>query len=160
MISGLVSHHVFLKIAPVVQVSSGITSSKHRKADDYKRRYLGRPLPIKIWSTCAAQKSPIWDPLEIFCYTWPNELPGPEMGSSRRALSETRAGRSFARIIKAQKWPRVEAHIEAWYTGFLEVPPASWRSFLKLHQTTRRDQKWASLAELFQNQVFNFFLIQ
>ena len=82
------------------------------------------------------------------------------MGFSRRALSETRAGRSFAQKIKAQKRPRVEAHIEAWYTGFRGVPPASWRSFLKLNQTTRRDQKWASLVELFQNQAFNFFLIQ
>ena len=79
------------------------------------------------------------------------------MGSSRRALSETRAGGSFAQIIKAQKRPKVVAHIEAWYTGFRGVPPASWRSFLKLNQITRRDQKWASLAELFQNQVF-FFL--
>ena len=70
------------------------------------------------------------------------------MGFSRRALSETRAGGPFALIIKAQKRPEVVAHIEAWYTGFREVPPASWRSFLKLDQIKHRQRKLPSLAVL------------
>ena len=143
---------------PVFQLNKPFPLDLHTKKRGSRTWLLGGPLPTKIWGTSAAQKKAIWDPLEIFCDTWPNGGPGPEMGFSRRALSETRAGGPFALIIKAQKRPKVVAHIEAWYTGFGGVPPASWRSFFKLDQMNRRDQKWASLAELFQNQVLFYFL--